>query len=96
MVMLLMQGVKKVVNSDDDDDDDEVEVGDGKCLGGDMILMILLPMMMMMPTTQGVVMEWIQGETWHKRINPFSGKSIRVSSDRQLNLLLDSGDFNLK
>ena len=95
----MMQGVEKDVNSDDDYDDD------GKGEDGDMTLMILpillvtmlmVPMMMMMLTTQGVVMEWIQGETWHKRINPFSGKSIRVSSDRQLNLHLDSGDFNLK
>ena len=76
-----MQGVKKIVNSYDDYDDG---------VKGDMTWMILVTIvmmpMMMMPTTQGVVMEWIQGETWHKRINPFSGKSIRVSSDRQLNV----------
>ena len=81
----MMQGVKKFVNSYDDYDDGV------KGKGGDMTLMILvtmvmMPMMMMMLTMQGVVMEWIQGETWHKRINPFSGKSIRVSSDRQLNV----------
>ena len=81
----MMQGVKKIVNSYDDYDDGV------KGKGGDMTLMILVtmvmvPMMMMMLTMQGVVMEWIQGETWHKRINPFSGKSIRVSSDRQLNV----------
>ena len=44
-----------------------------------MMMMVMMTMvMMMMMTMQGVVMEWIQGETWHKRINPFSGKSIRV------------------
>ena len=81
----MMQVVKKIVNSYDDYDDGV------KGENGDMTLMILVtmvmvPMMMMMLTMQGVVMEWIQGETWHKRINPFSGKSIRVSSDRQLNV----------
>ena len=90
-----MQGVKKIVNSYDDYDDGV------KGKGGDMTLMILVtmvmvPMMMMMPTTQGVVMEWIQGETWHKRINPFSGKSIRVSSDRQLKVYLDCVTLILK
>ena len=43
-----------------------------------MMTMTMMTMMMTMMMTQGVVMEWIQGETWHKRINPFSGKSIRV------------------
>ena len=75
----MMQGVKKIVNSYDDYDDGV------KGKGGDMTLMILVTMVMV-PMMQGVVMEWIQGETWHKRINPFSGKSIRVSSDRQLNV----------
>ena len=79
----MMQGVKKFVNSYDDYDDGV------KGEDGDMTLMILVTMVMvpmMMLTMQGVVMEWIQGETWHKRINPFSGKSIRVSSDRQNNV----------
>ena len=81
----MMQEVKKVVNSDDDYDNDwKGEDGDKTLMM--LVTMLMVPMMMMMPTTQGVVMEWIQGETWHKRINPFSGKSLRVSSDRQLNV----------
>ena len=75
----MMQGVKKIVNSYDDYDDGV------KGEDGDMTVMMLVTMLMVL-TMQGVVMEWIQGETWHKRINPFSGKSIRVSSDRQLNV----------
>ena len=81
----MMQGVQKIVNSYDDYDDG-VKGEDGDMTLMISVTMVMVPMMMMMmPTTQGVVMEWIQGETWHKRINPFSGKSIRVSSDRQLN-----------
>ena len=43
-----------------------------------MLMTVMIRMMILMLMMQGVVMEWIQGETWHKRINPFSGKSIRV------------------